>query len=214
MILFLLSSCVFEFHNTQPYHFLTENTCDFPCWMGITPGKTHYSEVEEILDHLVQTFAEQNITMTYEEKISVGANEYFHVFTPGGEIFVNIGPHELVEKIYVFFLNQPTIESFVENFWLPEKIGVCLAFRRASPVMIYEGMRVYPKAEIPDYDSEANTITIEDFYRKRVDFGVLEVEPRINHYQYTFDWEDMASTVVLDLTNPDPNADCKNTYSP
>ena len=180
LFLLLLSGCNLLFP-TQPYYLLTENTCDFPCWMGITPGKTQYSDIEYHMELIVESFSRKDIEVTFEEKIHPGGFIYFQVFMPGIETWVKLDSTSVVNEITIHLLNNPTVEDFALNFRTPDYIGVCLAFRRAVPVMIYEGMRVYPKAEIPDYDSEANTITIEDFYRERVDLVVLEIEPQINH---------------------------------
>jgi len=213
LLLFLFSGCVFE-EKDQSFHFLMENTCIFPCWMGITPGETTYSELDTKLGQLVQTFAEYETLVTYEEKMFVGGSIYFEVLAPGSKVFVILDQSKVVNEISIIFLNQPTVKEFTEKYRVPDSIGVCMSFRRAVPVLVYEGMRVYLVAKLPNYNDATKTITIENFYGEKVRDVSLESTPDITHFQYTFSWEEMTQTVIIDTNKPDPNADCKEQYLP
>jgi len=119
-----------------------------------------------------------------------------------------------VKEIKIIFLNTPTVAEFAENYKAPDNIGICMAHRYAHTNLVYDGARVLTKKELPNYDAETGLISIEDFYLNRVDEVQLRAVPQNKHYDFTFDWEDMAQTVFIDINNTDPNSDCLGRFQP
>lgn len=204
--------------NGQPYYLLTENTCSFPCWMGITPGETSYPELKEIIDQLVQDYAEKGVAITYIEQASpvkhIDRIRYIYAEMPGSEAYIIFDSINIVKEIKIIFLNTPTVAEFAENYKAPDNIGICMAHRYAHTNLVYDGARVLTKKELPNYDAETGLISIEDFYLNRVDEVQLRAVPQNKHYDFTFDWEDMAQTVFIDINNTDPNSDCLGRFQP
>ena len=213
-LLLFFSGCQSE-EKVQPYYLLTENICDFPCWMGITPGETPYTELKEIIDLLVRDYAKKGVVITYEEKPIVHRNwvEYIYLEMPGSEAYIILDSN-IVKEIKIIFLNTPTVAEFAENYKAPDNIGICMAHRYAHTNLVYDGARVLTKKELPNYDAETGLISIEDFYLNRVDEVQLRAVPQNKHYDFTFDWEDMAQTVFIDINNTDPNSDCLGRFQP
>ena len=213
-LLLFFSGCQSE-EKVQPYYLLTENICDFPCWMGITPGETPYTELKEIIDLLVRDYAKKGVVITYEEKPIVHRNwvEYIYFEMPGSEAYIILDSN-IVKEIKIIFLNTPTVAEFAENYKAPDNIGICMAHRYAHTNLVYDGARVLTKKELPNYDAETGLISIEDFYLNRVDEIQLRAVPQNKHYDFTFDWEDMAQTVFIDINNTDPNSDCLGRFQP
>jgi len=214
-LLLFFSGCQSE-EKVQPYYLLTENICDFPCWMGITPGETPYTELKEIIDLLVRDYAKKGVVITYEEKPIVHRNwvEYIYLEMPGSEAYIILDSINIVKEIKIIFLNTPTVAEFAENYKAPDNIGICMAHRYAHTNLVYDGARVLTKKELPNYDAETGLISIEDFYLNRVDEVQLRAVPQNKHYDFTFDWEDMAQTVFIDINNTDPNSDCLGRFQP
>jgi len=221
-LLLLFSGCKNEQldieQNVQPYYLLTENTCSFPCWMGITPGETSYPELKEIIDQLVQDYAEKGVAITYIEQASpvkhIDRIRYIYAEMPGSEAYIILDSINIVKEIKIIFLNTPTVAEFAENYKAPDNIGICMAHRYAHTNLVYDGARVLTKKELPNYDAETGLISIEDFYLNRVDEVQLRAVPQNKHYDFTFDWEDMAQTVFIDINNTDPNSDCLGRFQP
>jgi len=220
-LLLLFSGCKNEQldieQNVQPYYLLTENTCSFPCWMGITPGETSYPELKEIIDQLVQDYAEKGVAITYiEEPFSKHIDQILYIYAemPGSEAYIILDSINIVKEIKIIFLNTPTVAEFAENYKAPDNIGICMAHRYAHTNLVYDGARVLTKKELPNYDAETGLISIEDFYLNRVDEVQLRAVPQNKHYDFTFDWEDMAQTVFIDINNTDPNSDCLGRFQP
>ena len=215
-LLLFFSGCQSE-EKVQPYYLLTENICDFPCWMGITPGETPYTELKEIIDQLVQDYAEKGVAITYiEEPFSKHIDQILYIYAemPGSEAYIILDSINIVKEIKIIFLNTPTVAEFAENYKAPDNIGICMAHRYAHTNLVYDGARVLTKKELPNYDAETGLISIEDFYLNRVDEVQLRAVPQNKHYDFTFDWEDMAQTVFIDINNTDPNSDCLGRFQP
>lgn len=184
--------------------------------MGITPGETPYTELKEIIDLLVRDYAKKGVVITYEEKPIVHRNwvEYIYLEMPGSEAYIILDSINIVKEIKIIFLNTPTVAEFAENYKAPDNIGICMAHRYAHTNLVYDGARVLTKKELPNYDAETGLISIEDFYLNRVDEVQLRAVPQNKHYDFTFDWEDMAQTVFIDINNTDPNSDCLGRFQP
>lgn len=215
VLLILISACHTD-QIIQPYYLLTENTCTFPCWMGITPGETPYAEVKDILEQLRQKFLEKNVTITIKELPMPGDHTppYTYVEIPGSEIYIVRNIHKIVDEIRIYFVNTPTVSEFVQNYKAPDSIGICLGYSYAQPYLVYDGAQVLTRFEMPDYDSETDLITFENFYESRVNELFLVETPIFNHFDFTFSWEDMAQTVVIDIKQTDPDSDCYGEFVP
>lgn len=214
-LLLFFSGCQSE-EKVQPYYLLTENICDFPCWMGITPGETPYTELKEIIDLLVRDYAKKGVVITYEEKPIVHRNwvEYIYLEMPGSEAYIILDSN-IVKEIKIIFLNTPTVAEFAENFKVPDKIGICLSSSRARPILFYDGALVFTKTGLLNIDERTGSVSIEDFYLGRVDEVQLKSIPEDNHhFDFTFDWEDMSQTVLIDINKTDPNSDCFGEFIP
>lgn len=208
VLLVLISSCKLE-SSVQPYPILNENTCNFPCWMGITPGETPYNEVMKKLDILVQEYTNKGLTITIQEAPNTGSqmSRYIYVELPGSEIYIT-RKSETVDKIKIYFTNTPSLSDFVKNYKPPKTIGFCWLSYEVRPTLIYDGARVLTKFELPKIDEMMDVITIENFYRNRVDEVRLESKPPNIQFDFNFSWEEMAQTVQVDLKTANPDSNC------
>lgn len=218
LLLFLFGCSNSVSEKVQPYFLLSENTCSFPCWMGITPGETTASEAEEMLDQLVHRYAQKGIEITYTKDFAsntYGDKDYFYyVLTPGSEIFIGLYRDDSVYEIYIVFLNTPTVSEFVANYGVPNRVGVCYTGNFVQTHLIYEGLRVLTKSVIPIYDKNTKTVAIENFYDNQVDAVFFNWWRPEVIYGFTFDWEDMAQTVVINLDEEDSNTNCFGDFIP
>ena len=116
LLLFLFGCSNSVSEKVQPYFLLSENTCSFPCWMGITPGETTAPEAEEMLEQLVHRYAQKGIEITYTKDFTTntyGNKDYFY---------------------YVLTRNSKTLPV---NILLNISLGICLNPRAGSAITIF-----------------------------------------------------------------------------
>lgn len=208
---FVLQSCSFAPIQNKQLMFITKNTCEAPCWMGITPLLTTKEDAERLIIAQQKRFSEMGIKMGYKFEIDTIGKEYYYITSKGVEIFVSISSQNLVEHINLYFDNGPKISALVKEFGEPQKNGICLGFRRATPQLVYDGITFITIPKVPKY-RELGFIDYKGIDNERISIVNYTDNPKISIYQYEFDYHEVRGPFFIDINAPNPNADCDGQY--
>lgn len=117
--------------------------CRFPCWLGITPGVTTFSEFQPIIQHLGLRYSPKNFNTNYRQQVTLGGLDYDSkqvlnritlIIEPGGTI-------SGVEGILHAYLNPVSfsttwntldIKEVLLNYGMPSMISILTDYNDAT----------------------------------------------------------------------------------
>lgn len=211
VILFIIVSMLVTgcFHRApeEQLKLFSMNTCKLPCWMGIEPSVTNLSETTQKLDEAKIMLNNVGVSFDYSF-MDPDPDERIKIISRKSNIYIGFNREDVVDRISFYFDGGPKAKDFVALLGEPEQIGICLAFRRAVPILVYDGTSLHYSASVPNYNFEDETILYKEPQDQKIDLIVLEKEPRIQSYHFSLKWEDFAQDYTLDINAANLNSDC------
>jgi len=202
----LVTEC-FHRASDEQLKLFSMNTCKLPCWMGIEPSVTSFSEVIQKLDEAKIMLNDEGVSFDYSF-MDPDPYEWKKIVSRKSNVYIGFNEAKSVDVIKFYFDGGPKAKDFVTLLGEPEQIAICLNFLRAVPILVYDGASLHYPARVPYYNFEDETIFYKKPQDQKIDLIVLEKEPRIQSFHFSLKWEDFAQDYTLDLNAANLNSDC------